>query len=325
MKNIIGQTLVKNYFKKVILYNKLAHSYIFEGQVGTGRKLVSKEIAKTLLCFDKKKAPCGECRSCHQINASSHPDFIVINKDTKVIKVDTIRDKIINEVNTKPYQSSHKFIVVNDAHTLNSQSQNTLLKTLEDPPSYIIIILIVDNIDKLISTIKSRCIHIRFNNLSDNEIFEYMQLKNLKTEHLNTYIRFCNGSIGTLENILEDETFLEQRKESINYLKILQNCDIIGMYSLIDDILKHKDNICDTLDFWILWYRDLAMMKSIKNPKLYFLDEEMYLKNISNQHTHNKISRDLNMIQKAKIDIEKNLNPLFVMENLFIELKRGIR
>ncbi|OON90712.1 MAG: hypothetical protein ATN32_03355 [Candidatus Epulonipiscium fishelsonii] len=323
MKNIIGQTLVKNYFKKVILYDKLAHSYIFEGQIGVGRKLMSIEISKMLLCLNKKNAPCGECNSCHQINAGTNPDFIVINKDTNIIKVNTIRDKIIKEVNTKPYQSNHKVIVVNDAHALNSQSQNTLLKTLEDPPNYITIILITDNIDKLLSTIKSRCIHIRFKNLSQDEIMEYLKNKNLSNKALSTYIQFSNGSIGILKNLLEDETFLEKRTESIKFLKTLQYCDIIEMYTLINNILKYKDNIGDILNFWFLWYRDLAMIKSINSPQLYFQDEEMYLRIMSDQYTYNKISINLNIIQKSKLDIEKNLNSLFVIEHLLLELKKG--
>ncbi len=319
---IIGHDVIKSYFKKVLEKKNISHSYIFEGQVGVGRKLMANALAKNLLCntpIDNQS--CNKCELCHQFDIGNHPDIIRVEKDTQITKIDTIRTKIIQELNIKPYQSNYKIVIINEAETLAVDSQNALLKSIEEPPAYAIIILVTNNMDKLLPTIKSRCIHIRFNDLLDTEMVSYLNKQVYDQSRAKIYLKFANGSIGTMQKLMLDEEFLELRNKSINYLIQLQTADMIKLYDIVNTLIEDKEKLINILDFWILWYRDIMLCKRIVTTNLYYYDYQSTLLDIASKLTYNKISIDMKNIQKSRMDITKNIYPLFVIENLLMKLK----
>ncbi|OON97509.1 MAG: hypothetical protein ATN36_03155 [Epulopiscium sp. Nele67-Bin005] len=319
-KSIIGHEQIKSYFEKAIVHNNVAQSYIFEGKSGIGKKSMAKELAKTLLCPESNFA-CNNCNSCYQIDANTHPDWIVIEKDTQFTKIETVRQKVVNEMNIKPYQSKYKIIMISEAETLTPEGQNALLKTIEEPPSYGIVILVTENRDKLLPTIKSRCTMLRFNPLIESQINKYLQTQQTGIFNKEVYVKFCDGSIGMLQKMLDDETFIEHRKQSIAYLKRIETADMIGVYSLVNEIVEEKEKIMDMLNFWFLFYRDVAFVKSMETSDLYFLDYKKYIKEQAANVSFYRIGANLDAIQEAKNKLNKNVYGLFVMENLLLSLK----
>ncbi|MEG0152804.1 MAG: DNA polymerase III subunit delta', partial [Cellulosilyticaceae bacterium] len=248
---IIGHEDIKKYFNKAIQSQKVSHSYIFEGPIGVGKKRVAQAVARTLLCQSEDK-PCGKCKACLLLGAGNHPDLIYIDKDNKTTKIDTVREKLVKNMDIKPYQGPYKIIVVTEADTLTIEGQNAMLKTIEEPPSYGIVILITQNLAKLLPTIKSRCIHLRFNPLPYTYILNYLETYQLSERQAEIYAQFAEGSIGIAKQLIEDEQFLEERKKSINYLTTLQKIDLMGMYELVKSICDEKDFISSMLHFWLL-------------------------------------------------------------------------
>ncbi|OOB78184.1 MAG: hypothetical protein ATN34_00425 [Epulopiscium sp. Nele67-Bin002] len=314
MERIIGHKVIKEYFTKVLEHKKLAHSYIFEGQEGVGRNSVANVIAKSLLCLNGTK-PCNTCSACHQFDVHTHPDIIRIDKDARSIKIDVIRKYVVRELSVKPYQSEYKVIVVNHAEALTVESQNALLKAIEDPPSYGVIIFITNNIDMLLPTIKSRCIHIRFSGLTDEEV------KSCIKSGSKAIIKFANGSIGVAKRLVEDEDFKELRAKSVEFLSRLETADIMQLYDIVNNVVKQVE----ILDFWILWYRDLLLYKSTGSRDLYYADYERMLVDMATGLNYHTISDNLDNIQTAKLDILANSYALFVIENLLLRLKGSWR
>ncbi len=310
MNKIIGHRVIKEYFSRVLEHKKISHSYIFEGQDGVGRKSIADIVAKSLLC-DNEPKPCNACSDCHQFDVHTHPDVIRIDKVGRSIKIDNIRGQIIREMSVKPYQSNYKIVIVNQAEALTVESQNALLKTIEEPPSYGIIILITNNMDKLLPTIRSRCIHIRFNDLTDDEVSSCIQAKN------RSLIKFANGSIGTAKRLVEDEEFLALRALSVECLARLKSADIMQLYEIIKTVVEQVE----ILDFWILWYRDLLLYKRIQSLNLYYEDYKHILVPLATELSYHKLSLDLAEIQTAKSDILVNCYPLLVIETLLMKLK----
>ncbi|MDF2613831.1 MAG: holB [Clostridia bacterium] len=321
-QNIIGNEDAKEYFLKTIDKHKLSHSYIFEGSYGVGKNTFAVELAKLILCESKDEdKPCNVCKACHMIETGNHPDLITIEKDTKVTKIENIRNNIVREMDTKPYQSDHKIIVVKAADTITIEGQNAMLKTIEDPPKYGIIILICENTARLLPTIKSRCITVRFNPLSKNEIEYYLNNKNIQGIQKDILFKISGGSIGHINDILEDDQYFELRKQSISYLERLERADLIEVYDLVKDITDQKDIIEKILEFWLLWYIDAAVLKSAKTNDLYYIDHEKLLLDTSHKLTYNKISDNIECIKSALIDIKQNIYHTFVIENLLLKLK----
>ena len=162
-ENIIGNKKIKSEFIDNIKNNTLSHSYLFVGQEGIGKKLFAKELAKMALCLNNKTEN-DNCSSCVKFDSGNNPDFVLIEPDGNSIKIAQIREMQEN-VYTKSIVSRKKVFIINDSDKMTEEAQNSLLKTLEEPPEYIMIILITANENKLLNTIKSRCLKISFNNL----------------------------------------------------------------------------------------------------------------------------------------------------------------
>jgi DNA polymerase-3 subunit delta' len=329
-QQVIGHEEIKIYFEKSLKANKIGHSYIFEGPKGVGRKLVTKAFSKMLLCENKEDAgdtsdiankPCGHCKGCMMLEKETHPDYIVVPKDTKVTKIDTIREKLVKNMEVKPYQAPYKVVVIEDADSLTIEGQNAMLKTIEEPPSYGITILITTNKAKLLPTIVSRCITLRFTPLTPTEVESYLAHKDVSPQNKAIYKQFSGGSIGVLEELMKDGVFMEKRQRAISYREQLEKADLMQLYDLVKEFTENKEEIEEILEFWILWQRDLAVTKTKSSQNLYYPDYQSMLLGNASKLTYNKISMDLELIQKAKGEIDQNIYTTFIIENLFLKLK----
>ena len=168
-EKIIGNEQNKKTLENIIKQESTAHSYIFSGKESVGKMIFAKEFAKAILCLGNVK-PCNSCKSCIQFDSSNNPDFKVIEPDGNTIKIDQIRE-ITKSVYEKPIVSNRKVYIINDSNLMTREAQNSLLKTLEEPPQYVTIILISSNDNLFLPTIKSRCTKISFNKLEDEEVY----------------------------------------------------------------------------------------------------------------------------------------------------------
>ena len=232
-ENIIGNDHVKENLMKAVSSNTVSHSYLFTGKSGIGKKLFAKELAKKVMCLGK-----DDCESCVKFDANSNPDFQIIVPDGKTIKIDQIRN-LQSKIVEKPIISNKKVYIIDNADTMTEESQNCLLKTLEEPPEYAMIILISSNENRILQTIKSRCIIIKFEDLTDEQISNFL---NLKDKEL---IKLCDGS-------LEKAYKIEEKKDV--YIKLKQLAENLETGSLIDSLSNNilyslKDDILEMLDY----------------------------------------------------------------------------
>ena len=237
---IIGNENVKNNLEITCKNNKIAHSYIFLGIEGIGKKIIAKEFARKILCLNEKKG-CNTCKSCIEFEGENHPDFKIISPDGKNIKIDQIRE-FQAKVYEKPVISSKKVYIIDNADLMTKEAQNCLLKTLEEPPSYVVIILIVSNENKLLNTIKSRCIKITFSSLKNEELKKFLKDENID----NKIIKRANGSIKRLIHIKEnEETYFELEKIFSNISKKT----LIDTFKGTELFSKNKEIINEMLDY----------------------------------------------------------------------------
>ncbi len=171
--NIIGNEKNKELLKHIIDTDNIAHSYMFVGKDSIGKSLFAKEFAKAILCLDKEK-PCNKCKSCIEFNTYNNPDFNILEPEANSIKTDKIRE-LTKKVYEKPVISDRKVYIINDSNCMTKEAQNSLLKTLEEPPEYVTIILITSNENIFLPTIKSRCTKILFNRLTNEELKRVLQ------------------------------------------------------------------------------------------------------------------------------------------------------
>ncbi len=246
-KNIIGNTNVKEYLNKSIEQNNILHSYLFLGTEGIGKLLIAKEFARKILCLETTKDETCTCKSCTCFNSQNHPDFHIINEDGENIKIETIR-KITEKVIEKPIISNKKVYIINDCDKMTKEAQNCLLKTLEEPPEFIVIILISSNENIILNTIKSRCMTLKFRNIDDKNLAEYSKNVIGYTELSDNLLKSFDGSIGKAIKVKK----IQEKYNSIDLLvNNLEKKDIVDIF-LEGKIVYDKENIYDILDYIIV-------------------------------------------------------------------------
>ena len=259
-EEIIGNNAVKNNLNEICKLNKIAHSYIFLGVQGIGKKIIAKEFAKKILCLNEQTG-CRVCKSCIEFETENHPDFKIIIPDGKNIKIEQIRE-FQSKVYEKPVISSKKVYIIDDADLMTKEAQNCLLKTLEEPPAYVVIILIVSNESKLLNTIKSRCIKIVFSDLNKNELKQFLKDENID----NKILERANGSIKKLIHIKENKELYEEIEEDFFNIDKKTLLDFLKSSEIIS---KNKEIISEILDYINLIFYEKATNNSdfINNKK----------------------------------------------------------
>lgn len=244
-ENIIGNTEVKEYLEKIVKSNNVLHSYLFLGTEGIGKKEIAKEFAKKILC-DTKDDDCT-CKSCVCFDSNNHPDLYIIDYENQSIKIEEIR-KLTEKVIEKPIISNKKVYIINNAETMTKEAQNCLLKTLEEPPEFVTIILISSNENLILNTIKSRCMSIKFNNIDKELLKKYID-DNLENKNFpDNLLEYINGSIG---KAIKLQDTIDKYVEIDKFLKKITSLDIVD-FLYYGKVAYDKENIQDILNYIIV-------------------------------------------------------------------------
>ena len=242
--NIIGNEINKELLKNIINTNNIAHSYMFIGKDSIGKMLFAKEFAKAILCTNNDK-PCNICKSCIEFNTLNNPDFKIIEPEGNAIKIDQIRG-LVKRVYEKPIISNKKVYIINDSNFMTKEAQNSLLKTLEEPPGYATIILIAPNDNLFLPTIKSRCTKITFNKLTNEEILLILKNQYNYQKVSDLVLKIADGSVKKTLKLREKEN--EYTKISNLYSNI-ENVSMIDIINSKEEIFKEKDQAVDILEY----------------------------------------------------------------------------
>lgn len=319
--NIIGNEKLINTLKNASKNNTISHAYIIDGAKKSGKELIAKTFAKLLLCEKSDENPCLNCVSCSSFDTLNNPDFFFINTDKKTIGVSDIREKIIKNIETKPFKYKYKVFVIKNAHNMTIQAQNAILKTLEEPPKFAIFILLSQNYNSFLPTILSRCVLLKIKPLSYKLVEQFLITKNIDEYMSRLYSFYSRGSIGVALDIAYSEDFIEFRENVIEDIKNLEKLNLIQMYNLIYKYEQKKEQINDILDIYILTYRDSLIFKETNNfEKVIQKDIKNIIETLSNINLDSLIYK-IDSLLKAKMYLKQNANFNMTMECLFLKLK----
>lgn len=241
-EKIIGNNNIKNELIHTVELNKISHSYLFLGTAGIGKKEIAKEFAKMILCLNEKKY-CNHCKSCIEFDSNNNPDFQMVEPDGNSIKIEQIR-QMQRKIIEAPIISQNKVYIINDADLMTIEAQNCLLKTLEEPPEFVTIILIGSNENNFLSTIKSRCTIIKFQDIENSQIKDYLENKyDIKVS--DNLLEIFGGSIGKAEKLKDKQ---ELYNSIIEIIENIENLDIIDLFKRADVIYKSQEEKNSILD-----------------------------------------------------------------------------
>ncbi|MCI8775389.1 MAG: DNA polymerase III subunit [Lachnospiraceae bacterium] len=324
--NIIGQEQLKEHLQNAIAMNKVSHAYIINGERSSGKEFVAKVFAAALQCERGGTEPCGECHSCIQAKSGNQPDIIFVSHDKpNSIGVEDIRAQINNDIGIKPYSSPRKVYIMNEGEKMTVQAQNALLKTLEEPPEYAVILILTANVDSLLPTILSRCVVLNMKPVPDHKVKKYlMEELEIPDYKANICVAFARGNIGKAKMLASSEEFEKVKEEAVTLVKYINDMDISEVVKAIKKISEYQFDVTDYLDILSVWYRDALLFKATKDANsLIFKNELQYIRKVADRSTYEGIETIVKALQQAKRRLEANVNFDLTMELLLLTIQEN--
>ncbi len=325
-KDIIGQEQIKEHLQSALSSGKVSHAYIINGEKSSGKEFIANVFAMALQCEKGELNPCQECHSCKQALSKNQPDIIrVLHEKPNTISVDDIRTQINNDVAIKPYSSPRKVYIMNEAEKMTVQAQNAILKTLEEPPEYAVILLLTTNVNSLLPTILSRCVVLNMKPVADEQIRKYLmeelQVPDYKAE---VCVAFARGNVGKAKSLASSEDFENVKNEALSLLKYIQDMELHEIVAAIKKINDYKLEINDYLDIMAIWYRDVLLFKATRDVNhLVFRDEIQALRRVAQRSSYEGIEKVIEALEKAKNRLNANVNFDLTMELLLLTIKEN--
>lgn len=324
--DIIGQEHIKEHIRKSIISEKISHAYIINGEKGSGKKLLANMFAMTLQCEKKGTEPCMVCRSCKQYVTKNQPDVVtLIPEKPKTISVNDIREQIISDISIKPYSSKYKIYLIENCELMTVQAQNALLKTLEEPPEYAVIMLMTSNIDAFLDTVRSRCTVLNIRPIEDHIIRKYlMEELEVVDYQAEVCLAFARGNIGRAESLAKSGDFENIKNDALYIIRHIQKMDMGEINKAIKKMEDYKLQIQDLLDIILIWYRDILVYKSTKRrEKVIFKDEIKSIKASAEEMDYEGIEKIIEAINQTRDRLRANVNFDMVIELLLLAIKEA--
>lgn len=325
-KHIIGQEQLVEHLQNAIKTGKVAHAYIINGERSSGKEFIAKIFAAALQCEEEGEKPCGKCRSCKQVVTQNQPDIItVLHEKPNTIGVEDIRTKINNDIGIKPYSSPRKIYIMNEGEKMTVQAQNALLKTLEEPPAYGVIMILTTNLETLLPTILSRCVVLNMKPVADEKVKRYLMEEHHVPEYkADVCVAFARGNLGKAKALATSEEFDNIKNEAVTLLKYIRDMEIYEIVAAIKKIAQYQFEINDYLDILSVWYRDVLLFKATNDANhLIFKEEIQYIRKVADQSAYEGIEIIIDALEKAKARLKANVNFDLTMELLLLTIKEN--
>ncbi len=327
-----GQDRIIKIFKDSLALRSLAHAYLLVGPAHVGKMTIALDLARALNC-SSDKAPCGSCRVCERIGQSKYPDVVIIDKNSgrdprdrkkaTEISIDTIRELMQRCANLPPYEGKYKVFIIDDADSLSEEAANCLLKTLEEPPAYILIILLTTEEHKLLPTVLSRCQRFELKPVSVKDIEERLaEREGVPAEKVKLLARLSGGCLGWALNALDDERYLVERKARLSeFISLIgQNWDERLAY--VQQLPSDRNSAEEIIKLWILWCRDVMLVKYNCDASVINIDCAHDLKAWANIMTVPEIKEFIDGLNQAIINLNHNANLHLLFEVIMLDMPR---
>lgn len=323
-KDIIGQEHIVKHMKNAIKLNKISHAYMICGEKGMGKKLLADRFSMLLQCEKSEDEPCMECRACKQALGKNNPDIKwIYHEKPNTISVEEVRDQLINDIAIKPYSSKYKIYIIDEAEKMSVAAQNAILKTVEEPPEYGIILILTESKEMMLETIQSRCVLLDVRPVLKNEFKNYFQYKMKVPDYeIDSLVEFSAGNIGKAIKMVENDDYSAMREHVIGILKGLKNHDAASLNGKLKAAADYKNDMNGYIDLVTMWFRDILVYKSTVNEKkLIFKEQAAVIKKQSKSYTYEAINDIFDSIKQVQVRLASNVNMEMTLEVMYLKMR----
>ena len=329
--NLVGHEWAVDMLKKHVANGTTRHAYLFAGPPGVGRRTLALRFAQALNCQSPLQpgVPCGQCRDCKQIVAMQQADLHIIQalddegkaKLGGTLKVDQIRD-VRRLLTYKPYQSAYRVALFLRFHEANDSAANALLKTLEEAPSYAVLILTADNPEQLLPTIVSRCEVLRLRPLRIEQVQEALEEKGFETSQSKWIAHISGGRFGTALRLIGGQALLLEREERLNDLQALISASRVEKFAYAEKLAKDKESMRQAVLIWLTYWRDVLLRTAQARTPLVNLDRNLEIEDIASRMDLSSARRMVNELESTLEKLDGNVNARLLAEVLLLDMPK---
>jgi DNA polymerase-3 subunit delta' len=327
---IVGHDWAVDLLKGAIIHDRVGHAYLITGPRQIGKGTLAQTFAMALNCQAKALAdrPCGLCRPCLLIADGRHPDVRMLLPEVSgrgklSIKIDQIRG-LAQELSLTATEARYKVAIIKQFDAANASAANAFLKTLEEPPNHVVLLLTASEADSLLPTISSRCHTIGLRPMSAAQIEEVLRTQHdLDPAPARLLAHLSNGRLGWAIQATQDQTLLDERETQLNLMKDILAASRIGRFSFAEKLARDPEMLPEILQSWLNCWRDIALLNwsgTSQNGRsqLTNIDQLSWLQQIARQYSGAEITNSLKQTEKSLWALERNANARLVLENLFL-------
>lgn len=319
------QPIVMKQLQTIYEKNRMAHAYIFDGEKGTGKRDVMTFFVKLLLCeHPADNVPCETCRHCIRVDSGNHPNVKQVEPEGQFIKIDQIRD-LIAEMMMTGVESGRKIYILHHADKLNTASANMLLKFLEEPDGEVTAILLTEQLQSILPTIRSRCQHIKFSKVPRQILMERLMEQGV-THSMASTVSMVTNEFETALALTKEEQFAHARKTVLKLVEVVKNNVHEALLLVHEEWLpsfKEKAEIEQALDLLLFAYRDIVAIKANPDAACTYPDMLHVFKEMALHTTYERLSSQMQAVLQARANLQRNMNRTLLMEQLMLNLQEG--
>lgn len=324
---IIGHEWAVELLRGGIEHGRSGHAYLFTGPEQVGKTLLARVFAQALNCPEANR-PCGQCRTCTLIAHNRHPDVRLVLPEVSgrgkwTLKIEAIR-ALQSDLNLATYEAPTKVAILKRFDAANLNAANAFLKTLEEPPANVVLILTVNEADVLLSTIRSRCRAVNLRPLPTELIEQSLRTRwHVPPNEAKVLARLANGRLGWAVTAYQNPSLLQERQTALQKLYEALNGRRVGRFFLADKLADKPEELPDILRLWLSWWRDVLLLTKGAQEQIVNIDEEAFLRQKAGQWTAVQALTALKQTNLALWQLERNANTKLVIETLFLSYPFG--
>ncbi len=322
--DIFGHEWAVAALKAHVANNSYRHAYLFTGPQGIGRRTLALRFAQALNCPQpiSPGEPCRTCRTCLQTENMQHPDLAVLQAERSggILKVDQVRE-LQRSLSLAPYQAQHRIAILLRFEEANPNASNALLKTLEEPPRHVVLILTAESGEGLLPTIVSRCELLRLRPLKLETVQHGLQSQwQVPEEQARLLAHLSSGRIGYALSLYQQAELMQLRKDILDDHSSLLSSSRVERFAYVEDLAKDKERLHQALEIWQSLWRDVFLRASGSAAPLANLDRIEEIDNLSKRFKPEHASQMVALLQRHISLLGTNVNPRLAAEVLMLDL-----
>jgi DNA polymerase-3 subunit delta' len=327
-----GQDHIIGFLKDSMARHSLAHAYLLVGAPHIGKMTLALDLACALNCAEGN-SPCGSCRACQRIQQGKYPDVIILDKyagrDPKdrrkatELGIDTVRELLQRASNLPPFEGSYKVFIIDDADLMSAEAANCLLKTLEEPPQHVIILLLTSQESALLPTVVSRCQRFELRPVAVAEIESRLQkFDGIDAVKIKLLSRLSGGCLGWAISALSDGSYLQNRDLRLSEFSSLLTRSWSERLSYIQQLPSDRNGVEDVIKLWLSWCRDVMLLKYNCEDAITNLDKINEIKSWANMLTILEIKEFINNLNRMLVNLSYNANLHLLFEVIMLDMPK---